>query len=145
MKYNVMSLMKTDVKYHTNGKCVVIKAKTTTEVDSDVVKPEKIKACYGNRVRIIENWDNFDTDLEVVAEVKPGVKEPVKDETKEPVKDETKETKDEVKEPVKDENKEPVKDETKKPQGKEPQGKKTQGNKTQGNKAGNSKSKTNKK
>ena len=56
-----MSLMKTDVKYHTNGKCVVIKAETTTEVDSDIVKPEKIKACYGSRVRIIENWDNFDT------------------------------------------------------------------------------------
>ena len=122
MKYNVMSLMKTDVKYHTNGKCVVIKAKTTTEVDSDIVKPEKIKACYGNRVRIIENWDNFDTDLEVVAEVKPKVKEPVKDE-----------------------NKEPVKDENKEPQGKKTQGNKTQGNKTQGNKAGNSKNKTNKK
>ena len=116
MKYNVMSLMKTDVKYHTNGKCVVIKAETTTEVDSDIVKPEKIKACYGSRVRIIENWDNFDTDLEVVAETK--------DETKEPVKDETK-----------DEAKEPVKDEVKKPQG----------NKTQGNKAGNSKNKTDKK
>ena len=86
MKYNVMSLMKTDVKYHTNGKCVVIKAETTTEVDSDVVKPEKIKACYGSRVRIIENWDNFDTDLEVVAETK----DEVKDETKEPVKDEVK-------------------------------------------------------
>ena len=81
MKYNVMSLMKTDVKYHTNGKCIVIKAETTTELDSDVVKPEKIKDCYGNRVRIIENWDNFDTDLEVVEEVKP-VQEPVQ----EPVK-----------------------------------------------------------
>ena len=84
MKYNVMSLMKTDVKYHTNGKCGGIKAKTTTEVDSDVVKPEKIKACYGNRVRIIENWDNFDTDLEVVAETKDETKEPVKDEVKKP-------------------------------------------------------------
>ena len=128
MKYNVMSLMKTDVKYHTNGKCVVIKAETTTEVDSDIVKPEKIKACYGSRVRIIENWDNFDTDLEVVAETK----DEAKDETKDEVKDETK---DEVKDETKDETKEPVKDEVKKPQG----------NKTQGNKAGNSKSKTNKK
>ena len=135
-----MSLMKTDVKYHTNGKCVVIKAETTTEVDSDIVKPEKIKACYGSRVRIIENWDNFDTDLEVVAETKDEVKdetkEPVKDEvkdeTKEPVKDEAK---DETKDEVKDETKEPVKDEVKKPQG----------NKTQGNKAGNSKNKTDKK
>ena len=116
MKYNVMSLMKTDVKYHTNGKCVVIKAETTTEVDSDIVKPEKIKACYGSRVRIIENWDNFDTDLEVVAETKDEVKDETKDE-------------------VKDETKEPVKDEVKKPQG----------NKTQGNKAGNSKNKTDKK
>ena len=123
-----MSLMKTDVKYHTNGKCVVIKAETTTEVDSDIVKPEKIKACYGSRVRIIENWDNFDTDLEVVAETK----DEVKDETKEPVKDETKE-------PVKDETKKPVKDETK------DEVKKPQGNKTQGNKAGNSKNKTDKK
>ena len=139
MKYNVMSLMKTDVKYHTNGKCVVIKAETTTEVDSDVVKPEKIKACYGNRVRIIENWDNFDTDLEVVAETKDETKEPVKDETKEPVKDETK---DETKEPVKDEVKKPVQDEVKKPIKDEV--KKPQGNKTQGNKAGNSKNKTNK-
>ena len=116
MKYNVMSLMKTDVKYHTNGKCVVIKAETTTEVDSDVVKPEKIKACYGSRVRIIENWDNFDTDLEVVTETKDEVKDETKDE-------------------VKDETKEPVKNEVKKPQG----------NKTQGNKAGNNKNKTNKK
>ena len=127
MKYNVMSLMKTDVKYHTNGKCVVIKAETTTEVDSDIVKPEKIKACYGSRVRIIENWDNFDTDLEVVTETKDEVKDETKDEVKEPaevVKDETK-----------DETKEPVKDEVKKPQG----------NKTQGNKAGNSKNKTDKK
>ena len=120
MKYNVMSLMKTDVKYHTNGKCVVIKAETTTEVDSDIVKPEKIKACYGSRVRIIENWDNFDTDLEVVAETKDETKDEVKDETKDEVKDETKE---------------PVKNEVKKPQG----------NKTQGNKAGNNKNKTNKK
>ena len=144
MKYNVMSLMKTDVKYHTNGKCVVIKAETTTEVDSDIVKPEKIKACYGSRVRIIENWDNFDTDLEVVAEAKDEtkdeakepVKDEVKDETKDEVKDETKdEAKDETKDEVKDETKEPVKDEVKKPQG----------NKTQGNKAGNSKNKTDKK
>ena len=97
-----MSLMKTDVNYHTNGKCVVIKAETTTEVDSDIVKPEKIKACYGSRVRIIENWDNFDTDLEVVAETKDEAKDEAKDETK-------------------DETKEPVKDEVKKP--------KTQGNK----------------
>ena len=111
-----MSLMKTDVKYHTNGKCVVIKAETTTEVDSDIVKPEKIKACYGSRVRIIENWDKFDTDLEVVAETKD-------------------EAKDETKDEVKDETKEPVKDEVKKPQG----------NKTQGNKAGNNKNKTDKK
>ena len=132
MKYNVMSLMKTDVNYHTNGKCVVIKAETTTEVDSDIVKPEKIKACYGSRVRIIENWDNFDTDLEVVAETKYEVK----DETKDEVKDETKdEVKDEVKDETKDETKEPVKNEVKKPQG----------NKTQGNKAGNNKNKTNKK
>ena len=128
MKYNVMSLMKTDVKYHTNGKCVVIKAETTTEVDSDIVKPEKIKACYGSRVRIIENWDNFDTDLEVVAETKDEVKDETKDEVKELVKDETKEL-------VKDETKEPVKDEVKKPQG----------NKTQGNKARNNKNKTDKK
>ena len=140
MKYNVMSLMKTDVKYHTNGKCVVIKAETTTEVDSDIVKPEKIKACYGSRVRIIENWDNFDTDLEVVAETKDEtkdkVKEPVKDNVKDEVKDEVKEpVKDKVKDETKDEVKEPVKDEVKKPQG----------NKTQGNKAGNSKNKTDKK
>ena len=120
-----MSLMKTDVKYHTNGKCVVIKAETTTEVDSDIVKPEKIKACYGSRVRIIENWDNFDTDLEVVTETKDEVKDEVKDETKDEAKDETKDE-------VKDETKEPVKDEVKKP-------------KTQGNKAGNSKNKTDKK
>ena len=132
-----MSLMKTDVKYHTNGKCVVIKAETTTEVDSDIVKPEKIKACYGSRVRIIENWDNFDTDLEVVAETKDETKEPVKDEVKDETKDEVKEpvkdeVKDETKDEVKDETKEPVKDEVKKP-------------KTQGNKAGNSKNKTDKK
>ena len=136
MKYNVMSLMKTDVKYHTNGKCVVIKAETTTEVDSDIKKKKKIKACYGSRVRIIENWDNFDTDLEVVAETKDEAKDEakdeVKDETKEPVKDEVKEP---VKDEVKDETKEPVKDEVKKPQG----------NKTQGNRAGNSKNKTDKK
>lgn len=139
MKYNVMSLMKTDVKYHTNGKCVVIKAETTTEVDSDIVKPEKIKACYGSRVRIIENWDNFDTDLEVVAETKDETKDEVKDETKDETKDEAK---DEVKEPAevvkdetKDEVKEPVKNEVKKPQS----------NKTQGNKAGNNKNKTDKK
>ena len=131
MKYNVMSLMKTDVKYHTNGKCVVIKAETTTEVDSDIVKPEKIKACYGSRVRIIENWDNFDTDLEVVAETKDETKDEVKDEVKDETKDETKEPA----EVVKDETKEPVKNEVKKPQG----------NKTQGNKAGNSKNKTDKK
>ena len=131
MKYNVMSLMKTDVKYHTNGKCVVIKAETTTEVDSDIVKPEKIKACYGSRVRIIENWDNFDTDLEVVAETKDEVKDETKDETKEPAEV----VKDEIKDEVKDETKEPVKNEVKKPQG----------NKTQGNKAGNNKNKTDKK
>ena len=137
MKYNVMSLMKTDVKYHTNGKCVVIKAETTRAVDSDIVKPEKIIACYGSRVRIIENWDNFDTDLEVVAETKDETKEPVKDEVKDETKDEVKEpvkdeVKDETKDEVKDEVKEPVKDEVKKP-------------KTQGNKAGNSKNKTDKK
>ena len=131
MKYNVMSLMKTDVKYHTNGKCVVIKAETTTEVDSDIVKPEKIKACYGSRVRIIEDWDKFDTDLEVVAETNDETKDEVKDETKDEVKDEVKEPA----EVVKDETKEPVKGEVKKPQG----------NKTQGNKAGNSKNKTDKK
>ena len=132
-----MSLMKTDVKYHTNGKCVVIKAGTTTEVDSDVVKPEKIKACYGNRVRIIENWDNFDTDLEVVAETKDEAKDEVKEPAegvKDETKDETKEPAEVVKDETKDETKEPVKNEVKKPQG----------NKTQGNKAGNSKNKTNK-
>ena len=130
-----MSLMKTDVKYHTNGKCVVIKAETTTEVDSDIVKPEKIKACYGSRVRIIENWDNFDTDLEVVAETNDETKDEVKDEVKDETKDETKEPAEVVKDETKDETKEPVKNEVKKPQG----------NKTQGNKAGNSKNKTDKK
>ena len=139
MKYNVMSLMKTDVKYHTNGKCIVIKAETTTELDSDVVKPEKIKDCYGNRVRIIENWDNFDTDLEVVGEVKPeeadkaeateeiteeAIKEADKAEaTEEPVKEEATE------EPVKEEATEEVKEPIKKTQPKKPQGNKGKTNK----------------
>ena len=50
----VINLRKKDFKYQTKGQTIVLKAGEITEVDDTLVTPKKLKDCYGNRIKVID-------------------------------------------------------------------------------------------
>lgn len=75
----VINLSKKDFKYQTKGQIIVLKAGEITEVDDTIVTPKKLKDCYGNRIRVIDENAIIEEYKAFSGGAKPVQPEPTKE------------------------------------------------------------------
>lgn len=75
----VINLGNKDFKYFTKGTVIVLKAGVINEVDDTLVTPKKLKDCYGNRIKIIDETAIVEEYKAFAGDVKAVQPEPTKE------------------------------------------------------------------
>ena len=75
----VINLGNKDFKYFTKGTVIVLKAGVINEVDDTLVTPKKLKDCYGNRIKIIDETAIVEEYKAFAGDVKAVQPDPTKE------------------------------------------------------------------